>query len=378
MSTLDRWAPLLASTLAVVACGGNVNLGDRQGVEAIPDDTTPSEQDDPLRVPSQRVLPIAQTDTVTSIAVFKEHLYLGVWLDNAKPGLARCQKDACGRTIGTLPHAAGPVHDLQVVDQRLGVVGGEQSEWIGTLALPAGTDKQVVIEQLPMSNTRPLYGGGYVFWPQNLDQSLYRCALPDCAGGPLQILRFPGVAAYADGDQLFVTNEGAIARIGALGEGPVELLLADATLSPAPQRAWADPPPRPYAMAITTGNGMLYAAVSDSDSSSGEVTLARWPTAGGAREDLLVTKDRVRDMSLFGSELVWLAATDDASGASIVATCLVEACARTHRHLGVVRADLRNVAADEQRIYWVQAKLEQDQRAAYAVSIRSVLRLPVP
>jgi hypothetical protein len=99
----------------------------------------------------------------------------------------------------------------------------------------------------------------------------------------------------------------------------------------------------------------------------------RWPALGGEREELFASDDEITDLFLFENELVWL---DGAPSLATLATCRVEACSSTLRHVGVVPRKSPAVTSDDERLYW----LEADRRREYSpvIAIRSVPRLPAP
>lgn len=124
---------------------------------------------------------------------------------------------------------------------------------------------------------------------------------------------------------------------------------------------------------------MLYATVQVGASGCPDcqTTFARWPVAGGAREDVLVTSDVVSNFHVFGAELVWLAVRPDDRDRATLSTCRIEACSATLRHLGQVRADLRGIAADAERLYWFQtARIDPGNFSE--IAMRSVTLLPAP
>ena len=370
------------AALLACACGGNVNLGERSGAaQPAPVDETNDAPDDPYHVPSERVMPLEPGFSNDTLAVFESYLYFGVIANGRPNGLYRCNKHDCQASMARLPSVAQNLHTLAVYDGRLAVTGGEEELWIGSYALPDATDKQVVIEQLPAwAVLQPLFHRGYVYWPLSVDQSFYRCPLPDCSGGPTVLsTAFGTSSARADGDLVFTVEGGAICRAARLGDEPFERLQPDATLSPAPETIDADDPTQSYATNIATGGGMLYATVQVGASGCPDcqTTFARWPVAGGAREDVLVTSDVVSSFHVFGSELVWLAVRPDDGDRATLSTCRIEACSATLRHLGQVRAELRGIAADAERLYWFQtARIDPGNFSE--IALRSVALLPVP
>jgi hypothetical protein len=379
MSVVERLAKTISAAALIGACGGQVNLGERQSSEpGPPEEDSNSSVDDPYFVPSTRMLPLLPGDTMGTLAVFGEFLYFGLTLNNGHEGLYRCKKADCERSRARLAHVTDPLYTLGVAGQRLVVSGGDDDSWIGSYALPDVNDKQVIIDHLPLANTiLPNVHREYVYWPLALDYSLYRCALPGCAGGPTQIGEsILATHVEADGELLFASDWSSIVRIAALGDGALEHLQPDATLSPAPAEPDDSDPDSRHATQIRTDSGKLYATVQPSSSDS-PTSFVRWPVIGGSREDLFETPDLVSDFFVFGAELAWLARRDSHDELATLATCRVEACSSTLRHLGQVRTDLRGIAADDERLYWLQTARVGDAHLS-EVAIRSVGLLPAP
>jgi len=379
MSLRERLAMACGAAALLGACGGNVDLGERTPSAALPpDDGSNDEPNDPHHVPSTRLLPVQPGESMDTLAVFGDFLYLGLSPNNGQAGLYRCNKSDCERSLKKLPHVTDGLYTLKVSEQRLVVTGGNEGLWIGSFALPEVTDKQVVIDELPLLDvTEPLFHHGYAYWPLTLDRSLYRCVLPDCAGGPTPIGEgLLSGNAEADGELLFALDTSGIVRIGGLGDGALERLQPDATLSPAPAESDRSEPPV-YATQIRTAAGKLYATLQPSSCNGCATTFVRWPVAGGAREDLFETPDVVGSFFVLGSELVWLARHPDDLDRATLSTCRIEACSTTLRHLGQVRAELRGIAADDQRLYWLQTA-RIDPANFSEVAVRSVSLLPTP
>lgn len=367
------------AALLACACGGEVNLGQRSP-PAVDDDANEA-PDDPLHVPSQRVVPLAAGSSNDTLAVFADYLYFGLSINSGQQGLWRCDKHDCGGTLLRVPNVTEDLATLRVHEQRLVVTGGVDEAWIGSYALPDVTDRQVVIDRLPRTGWfTPLFHQGYAFWSLSTDQSTYRCALPDCPDGPTKIgPAFDSSAVQADGDLIFMTDSVAILRSAELGDAPLQRLRPDATLSPAPEDVESFERNGPVVDKIETSAGMLYAVVSTASSGCAGcgTTLARWPVTGGEREELLVTQDHVSEFFVFGSELVWLAPRAGDEDRSTLSTCRLEACSATRRHLGQVRSTLRGIAADKERLYWLQTtRIDPDNFSE--IAIRSVELLPAP
>jgi hypothetical protein len=370
---------LLALLGLCSACGGNVNLGsrDQEGApmpddppRAVPDAPAAASPNDPYLVTSERTLELGEIQPLGPLAVAGDFLYLAGYRGAGEMGLFRCRTSSCPSTFQRLPGVNDNLSFLQAAGERLAVASVEPDRWLGSFALPDARDRQVALEPLPMlENITPYFYGGFVYWTMLLDSAYYRCALPTCAGGPRKLLDTRGVgSATGDGTQIFATLDGQIVRLTQLGEGPVERLLPDATLSAAPPLA-QDSQPDPtsdYVSHVVAGAGTLYAAINLNGCVSCPGLIARWPTSGGPREDVFRPEGNVGEMFVFGQELVWVAVHQDLQRADL-ATCRVEACSATLRHLDVVDASFHSVAADEERIYWLE-----NQR------VRSVGLLPKP
>ena len=362
----------LLTLLACSACGGNVNLGNREppSVPAF-DEPAAASGDDPYLVKSEHTLELTEFHATGAIVVAGKFLYIAGF-QGGQSGLFRCTKANCQSTFGRLPGVSENLTSLQVYSGRLGVLSIESNRWLGSFALPDASDRQEVLEKLPLfENIAPLFYAGFVYWPMNQDSAYYRCALPTCAGGPRKLFEpsYPAPAS-SDGSLIFTVSDGQIVRMTQLGDGPIDYLLPDTHLSLGPRWTTDRVPEQAseYALHVTTGAGMLYAAIgSFSCIPDCPSLIARWPANGGPREELFRTETEVLELVAFDRELVWLAARLQDPGPGELATCRVEACARTLRHLGPGPFDARGIAADEDRIYWLE-----DQR------VRSVKRLPQP
>jgi len=364
--------PVLMAALSslLAGCGGDVDLGRRQQPpSSTPDLPAGSTPDDPYLVPSARILELGADHTLNSLAVDGSYLYLAGWLQPDTAALYRCEKQRCQSTFRRLPVDNGILAYLQVYGDRLGVVGIEPPAlWIGSFALPDASDRQVALDELPIIDyLPPLFWDGFVYWPMPADSGYYRCALPSCAGGPRKLFDVRSARnATADDTTIFAVADGRIARMKDLGDGAVELLRPDASLSAAPVE------PEPDAEQVdelTAGGGMLYGVVNPGRCNSDcQPELVRWPITGGAREQLFRPEGAVTGLSLMGQELMWAEALAGDSERARLTTCRVEACADTLRHLGEVTSGRRGFfAADAERVYWID-----EQR------VRTVALLPSP
>lgn len=377
-ATLARW--WLLSLLALGACGGEVNLGDRTDSDPSSDPTA-QPPDDPYWVKTERVVDLVQRRVDGPLAVAGDFLYAAGYEGDNKPSLFRCNKTNCGASWERLPSVNEGLLSLRVFDQRLAAVGriGSHDTFLGSYALPDATDRQVVIEGIVEAGNGDVrqarFHRGSVYWPLINDSAYYRCALPSCAPGPTKIADAWGTSPAAfDGDSVFVPSSNRfILRLAALGDGPVERLLPDEMLSVTPMSEAIDFDV-PYSPVdwLATSNGMLYATLGTSHCNSNCPTqIVRWPAAGGPREELIASDDIITNLFVLDGEIVWLEETWDRA---MLASCRAEACSSTLRHLGVVAMYQGPVTHDDERLYW----LEQNPNAGWARAIRSVNRLPAP
>ena len=353
-------------------CGGQVDLGGRPSTSthvggAGGAGSSPVGNDNV----SQPVAKLADDFAAGSLAVAGDYLYLGGW-DGHSSGLYRCQKRACGGTLERVDSTGG-FNTLQVYDMRLGVVRDTGTSWIGSYALPSLSDPQTAIVDLP--NGGPfgvLFEDGFVYWSLPEDGNFYRCGLPSCPAGPEQIghLEAADWSVSATGDQVFWSDASYIYRAGEHGQAPTQRLEPDEVLSESavsPDEL-SDVPSLQRVLSVTASAGMLYAALTDAESVVNSASkpgchadcssrLVRWPATGGPREDLLQVEKTLRKVFVFGDEMAWLSIGVLAMGnldAATLSTCRIADCAATRRDLGLVKADLRGLVADETDFYWLE------------------------
>lgn len=362
--------PLLALLLCCSSCGGNVDLGGRdQDPPPIVDEPDGVLPDDPHLVKSERTLELGDVRASGPIAVAGDDLYLaGYDRDGSGSGLFRCKKSRCQSTFQRLPGVNDVISVLQQDGDRLAIVGNEPDRWIGSYALPDVNDRQVVLESLPSyEQFAALFHGGFAFWPMRMDRAYYRCAMPKCAGGPRKLLDvdLAGRAA-GDGDLVFINVRGQIVRMARLGDGTIEHLLPDDTLSPAPPlpEDGSEEEVPEYAQLVAVSAGRLYASVQPEGCSKCPWLIASWPVGGGPREELLRVEGQIVDLLVLGQELAWVIRREG-SEIGELATCRVEACSDTLRRLGPIDGTPPGMAGDDERIYWVEKE-----------RVRSVARLP--
>lgn len=366
-----KYGAMLTLASALTACGGNVSLGQREGQAAqTPEEPNGEPVDEPDSTQSERVARLDDLQFAESLAVAGDYLYM-IGDRAGTSGIFRCKKASCDSTLGPLSPSIYGVSDLQVAGDRLGVVGSEGAgvAWIATFALPDLNEGRTLIEQLPRGgDIRPLFYAGFAYWSLGMDESYYRCVLPDCAKGPRKLAAVRITArASADGDLIFAPADGRILKMTRLGDGPTERLLPGTTLSTVPPEM-ADELPNDAEDNVdflAAGDGMLYADVhaSTCDDSCPRL-IARWPVTGGQREEIIRTQGGIELLLLFGQELVWI----NAPGGTLT-TCRVEACSATLRHFGQTASD---VVVDERRLYWLEDTLGS------SPSVHSVGRLPKP
>ncbi len=357
----------LALFLALLnGCGGNVNLGGK----GIADDATASTEGgapSAAEAASESVVVVPGDYSLYGLAVAGDFLYFTA-SNGAQSGVYRCRKARCGATRELL--ISGNISALQVFGQRLGVATfGDGDFWLGSYSLPNALDQQVTIRDLPApSFASTLFYEKFLFFALSLDDGLYRCALPDCAAGPERIARTRNDTysrLQADADQIFWSDGSFIYRAGDYGRETAHAFLPDVALSDASADILnADASPPDLIAAIAVGGGMLYASVSHSDAgkpcdSFCPYRLMRWPSGGGAGEILFSSEQILRNVMIFGSELVWFGPSMRNPGkldASSITTCRVEACEATRRDLGEIRTDLPTLVVDDLDVYWIKSE----------------------
>jgi len=399
MSTLARMlGTALPFLVAVVSgCGGNVNLGGK-GFEGggLADGGALNSAESPDFPESEPVAKLPEDFSLGTLAVAGDYLYFSGFDGKLVAGLYRCKKSNCDATRERLPNARGSVFSLQPFGERLGVANLENGAyWLGSYALPDGSDRQVAIGDLPPSSqTLPLFHDGFVYFSVDVEYGAYRCPLPDCSNTPKRIggtHNLDSVTIQADGEAVFWTDGSFIYRAGAHGDEAPQTLLPDATLSEAPAGATAvDASASDGVVSIAASDGWLYAAVTHSE--TGEpcdsfcpYRMERWPVEGGEREILFDIDGVIRRVFVLGGELAWLDRSLRDPGnldAAVLSTCRVEACEATRRDLGEVRPDFKALVGDEVDWYWLEAEPAVSQglpnNAVLDREIRRAPRLPPP
>jgi hypothetical protein len=381
----------LAATLALLlGCGGNVNLGGKpsSGTGSDPnDDESMTADPDPTASTSVVKLPDV---ALGNLAVAGDYLYFTGYNGGKEMGLYRCAKTRCKATLKLL--VKGNFAAPQVFGDRLGVSSfGEGNYGFTSFALPGGTDPRVVVTDLPALFASPaLFTADFVYFALLMDNSLYRCAQPDCAAGPERIapiLSRNYVKLYADADRLFWSDSYFINRAGDYGRAPVETLLPDEQLSKAPADVLNGEISLDLVESIAVGDGVLYASVArsqDEPPCNGTCPheIVGWPASGGASQLFFRSETLLRSVAIVDGELMWLGPSKTlAADAATISTCRVEACEATHRELGQVRAEDFIFVADEDYVYWFEAKAELSGEfvTGFKVDeIRRAARLPKP
>jgi hypothetical protein len=393
-----RRAFCLAAALATCSsgCGGEVNLGGKSS-DSWPGGDATKTVEGPHAVETELVLQFSGFASSQTLAVAGDYLYFtGFRNRNFSLELLRCRKTSCGATVEGLATFTKYVHSLQIYEQRLEVTAGDLYEdWLTSYALPSASDQRIVIDNLPsLGRPYPLFHGGFVYWFLIVDQAIYRCALPACAGGPSRIGTLSNDSwLYGDGDLIFWLEYGFVHRAAQLADLPAQRLLADQTLSEATADDVLDPS-RDIAAVIATSQGMLYAGlqstspecegnafVSGPGNNNCVVSVVRWPVEGGARETIHSLAERVSRIFVFENELVWVSRSADVNRTreierATLSSCRVEACAATRRDLGQVEAALSGVVRDEHHLYWIESAWDGIDLSP--IQIRRVARLAAP
>ncbi|HVY26638.1 MAG TPA: hypothetical protein VHB79_08790 [Polyangiaceae bacterium] len=380
---------LLALVAVCVACDGAVDLGDRGPRESpVDDDASETPTDDPYWVKTERVTSLGQVTATGALAASGDFIYVAGTADGGKHGLYRCKRLDCLTTFERLPTIVDYLYSLQVHDGRLAVAAGFSSMFLASYALPDVNDPHVVIGDLPaFQQVSARFYRNAVYWPLESDAKYYRCALPTCGAGPFRMLQENGAGPISgDGDLVFFSMNGLILRIGALGDGPVERLLPDATLSVASPVTGSpgdsSGAPRDLATFLTTSAGMLYASVRHIDCQGPCLTsIFRWPVEGGAGEELVSADTEVGSLFVFDGELVWSERDSEHVGGAVLASCRIDNCGATRRHLGIVRfvpfARQDQIVFADKRLYWLGAT-RGDQDIYSITAIRSAPHLTAP
>jgi len=390
-------------------CSGNVNLGGKgtdtsANDEAAPVSTNPN-------AAGESVVTINQT-SIFDLAVAGDFLYFSQAGDLPRTGLYRCRKSDCQATVEGLLKAE--VGRLQLFGERLGVATWTTGNvWLGSYALPAASDEQIAIRDLPGQNLISSYfSHGFVYFLLLVDAGIYRCALPNCPAGPELLSHTGGIRSNfeirADAERVFWSDKSFIYRAADYGRKPAQRLLPDELLSEAPSTPDpedAEEGPKERVESITAGDGAVYAVISHSETggpcnyldqilAEGQIgapcphRLVRWPSDGGPSETLLSSNSYLGSLELFDGELTWLGPSlrsPTNSVAATISTCRVEACEATKRDLGEGREDSPALVADDSHVYWLENVFSSSTTSGGTIDtgstineIRRAPRLPRP
>jgi hypothetical protein len=363
------WLVVLAAS-PIGGCGGKVNLGEKRAEQPTGDpcgEPCSERPGGPEPTVGELVAQLPDDTHFEHLAVAGDFLYLG----NYK-GVSRCQKANCVPSLEPLSTVRDGVASLRADGSFLGIgYSGfypPAKAWLATYSQPAGANEHVVFDELPSGDGvyALLWYGGFVYWPLNTDQRVYRCALPDCEDGPEMVGSFtepqyfaPG-SLQADGELVFYSDRSFIYRYE-IGGGRAVALHADESLSEALPTSQMDDGSLESAFveSIATASGKLYASVGHATSASScdetcPHEIVRWPVRGGVRQTLVSSQELLGPVFAFGDELVWIAANRRRGyeSSAVLHSCLADDCAETTRTLGLVVGST-TVAADT-HLYWFE------------------------
>ena len=380
MSQAKPWLVLLAAVVS--GCGGKVNVGDDEPMNAVSDaGGAPAIDSQPRALKN---LPPDESRYFSEFAVADGHFYLGglfnIW------EVAIEQQHDSWRRIDTMSQSAT---SLQAFGGKLGMMlkdSSAMSVMLATCSLPSCSTIEPVIsfpKYLGQSPAGALFQYDSAFWAIDADRSIYRCALPSCTGGPQAVwtkgATFENLLTL--GDNLFWLDGDHLFRSRTQGAAPVEELDPQATLQSKTPTVPSGIDPTIFA--IASDEDSLYALMSNPDEpclvGACPESIVRWRDQGdGEREILLSDALDVRGIAAFDGELVWVGAGHE------LKTCRAEACAATQRSVGHTgdasgAGDPFMVAADSRNLYWLDAVADAVSPGSLDyVSISAVALLPKP
>jgi hypothetical protein len=387
MNCLHRTSLASLATIALlVGCGGNVNVGGKGSSGDSNDNDDPPTTSTPDPSASTSVVKLPEV-ALGDLAVAGAYLYFNAYGSKQTQGLYRCEKARCKSTLKLL--VKGSFAFPQVFDDRLGVSRfGEGDFDLVSFALPDASGAEVVQTDLPAAPATPaLFAENFVYFSVLTDNSVYRCAQPDCANGPERIAATRArnyVKLHAEGDFLFWCDDSFINRTRSDGQTPIEILLPDELLSTAPAAA-LDPNGRPAdrVESIAVADGVLYASVArsqngESSDSFSPHEIVGWPSAGGAMQVFFKSDALLRHVAIVDGELIWLGASTKTTSidAATISSCRVEACQQTYRELGEVQPENAVFTADEHDLYWVEAVARKNGEFIEGFTVDEIRRAP--